>query len=509
VSCLSAPAGRVTLLGVAARLAAADASGVSSDSAAVRAPDGALLLAARNVWARLERNAGPVSVFCIAVALTVLMLPHQLLLDGWLTLVSGREVVTNGLPASDTLHVWTSGAPWIDQQWLAQALFYTLAAAGGLPLVMLGHAALVAATIAIAFAAARSLGATPRNVALGGTAALLVAPWAIQMRTQSLVMPLFALLIWLLAADSRAPSRRVVLVFPLLLLWANLHGTVVLAALFACLRGVIYAFERRWPRAVLFTLAPLPCVLASPYALELPGYYESLFLEPSIRELAPEWGASTPSGWTVAFYLVAGATVWLLVRRRRRLTRFEQAALLATIAAGATAIRSLIWFAIAAAILVPQLLDERPARPRRATRLGLAAALTALVVSLGTAAAQPSSWYASSWPQPAADAVARLAAERPDARIFADGRYASWLLWEQPELTGRVSHDVRWELYTDAQFRTLLAFDGEQPGWRRATHGYDVLVLDRRTHPRQIAALRHDGLRCVWSDEHLAVLVRD
>ena len=481
---------------------------MSSDSAAVRAPEGALYVAFRSVWARLEHDAGPVSLFCVAVALAVLMLPHQLLLDGWLTLVSGREVVSNGLPATDTLHVWTSGAPWVDQQWLAQAFFYALAAAGGLPLVMLGHAALVATTIAIALIGARRLGASPRNVAVAGTAALLVAPWAIQMRTQSLVMPLFALLLWLLAADSRAPSRCVFLVFPLLVVWANLHGTVVLAALFVALRGVVYALERRWARAAFFILAPLPCILASPYGSDLVGYYESLFLEPSIREIAPEWGASTLSGWTAGFYVVAGATLWLLARRRTRLTGFEQVALLATIAAGATAIRSLIWFAIAAAILVPQLLDERPVRPGRVRRLGLAAALTALVVSLGTAAAQPGSWYASSWPEPAAARVAQLAADRPDARIFADGRYASWLLWTRPELTGRVSHDVRWELYSGAQFRTLLAFDDLAPGWRRATDGYDVLVLDRRTHPRQIAALERDGLQTVWSDERLAVLAR-
>lgn len=357
------------------------------------------------------------------------------------------------------------------RRWLAQAFFYALAAAGGLPLVMLGHAALVAATIAIALVAARSLGGSPRNVGLVGTAAALVAPWAIQMRTQSLVMPLFALLLWLLAADSRSPSRRIFLVFPLLVLWANLHGTVVLAVLFVALRGVVYAFERRGLRAVAFTVVPLACVFASPYALDLAGYYESLFLEPSIRRIAPEWGASTLSAWTVVFYAVAAATLWLLAKRRRRLTLFEQIALVATIAAGATAIRSLMWFAIAALILVPQLLDERPFRAdERLRRLGLAAALTALVVSLGTAAAQPASWYASSWPDAAADRVAQLAAERSSATVFADGRYASWLLWAKPELEGRVSHDVRWELYT----------------------GPAVRHADRLRRPRRRLAPRHE-----------------
>jgi hypothetical protein len=484
---------------------------MSSEPAAVRAPDGALAAAGRSAWSRLEREAGPVSLFCVAVALTVLMLPHQLLLDGWLTLVSGREVVTNGLPASDTFTVLTHGAPWVDQQWLAQAFFYALSAAGGMELVMLGHAALVAATLALALTAARSLGGKPRNVAIAGTAAALVAPWAIQMRTQSLAMPLFALLLWLLAADSRSPSRRVFLVFPLLLLWANLHGTVILAALFVALRGITYAFERRPLRSLVLTLVPFACVFVSPYAADLAGYYHSLLFNPTIRSIAPEWGASTPSGWTAAFYVVAVSTLWLLMRRRSRLTRFEQAALVATMAAGASAIRSLMWFGIAAMIFVPLLLDEKPARrgAGRISRLGLAAALTALVVSLGTAAVQSSSWYTSSWPETAATRVAGLAAERPGTQVWSDGRYASWLLWTHPELAGRVSHDVRWELYTDAQLRALLAFDDRAAGWRRQTSGYDLMVLDRRTHPRQIAALRREpGVRTAWADARLVVLAR-
>jgi hypothetical protein len=340
-------------------------------------------------------------------------------------------------------------------------------------------------------------------VAVGGLAAALVAPWAIQMRTQTLVMPLFALLLWLLAADSRAPSRRVFLVLPLLVLWANLHGTVVLAALLVGLRGLTR-------RSATLIVAPFACIAVSPYGLDLVGYYESLFFNPAIRSIAPEWGASTPSVWTLAFYAVAGATLWLFVRRRSRLTPFEQAALVVTMAGAATAIRSLIWFAIAAALLLPQLLDDRP-RVRiggRATRLGLAGALAALAVSLGSAAAQPAGWFTSSWPDAAADRVAELAAARPEATVFSDGRYANWLMWERPELAGRISHDVRWELFADEQFRTLLDFDRMQGDWRRATAGHDVLVLDKRTHPLQLAALRADGLRTAWEDERLAVLVR-
>jgi hypothetical protein len=491
---------------------------MSSDPAAIPASERALDGTLRAAYAWLLREAGPVSLFCLATALGLLMLPHQLLLDGWLTLVTGREVVTNGLPTIDTLTLWTHGAEWIDQQWLAQAAFYGLWVLGGIKLAMLGHAAVVAITLAAALLAARRLGGSPRNVACAATAALLVAPWAIQMRTQTLVMPLFVALLWLLAADSRTPSRRVFLVFPLLVLWANLHGSVVFAALFVALRGVTYFMSevsrrpRGWLlRSLALTLVPFACVLASPYGVDLVDYYRSLFFNPAMREIAPEWAASTPAVWTVAFYLVAGGSLWLLARRRSRLTLFEQAALLATIAAGAAAVRSLMWFGLAAMLLVPRLLDEKPARPApgRAVRLGLASAVVTALLWSAVVVGQPPSWYTSSWPSAAAERVGAIAAQQPGATIFSDGRFASWLLWLQPELVGRVSHDVRWELYTEEQLQAVIRLDDHDGGWRRTVAGYDLLLFDNVTHPAVIEDFRADRrYRTVWSDEYLVVFAR-
>ena len=58
-----------------------------------------------------------------------------------------------------------------------------------------------------------------------------------EIRTQAFAVPLFALLIYLLARDSREPSRRVFWCLPLLVLWANLHGTVTLGAMLVALHG--------------------------------------------------------------------------------------------------------------------------------------------------------------------------------------------------------------------------------------------------------------------------------
>ena len=78
-----------------------------------------------------------------------------------------------------------------------------------------------------------------RSVGLIAAPALVVILMSAQMRTQSLAYPLFVAAAWLLIADARAPSRRVLLVLPILVLWANVHGSVVLGAVLTTAWGVL------------------------------------------------------------------------------------------------------------------------------------------------------------------------------------------------------------------------------------------------------------------------------
>jgi hypothetical protein len=450
-----------------------------------------------------EREAAVVSAAALYALVLLFVMPQMVVQDSWLALVSGREILSNGLPHTDTLAVWTSGAEWIDQQWLAHVAFYGVASAGGIELALLAHVALLTTAFAAALAASRSLGASPRSAALMGMICIFVAPWSLQLRSQSFAIPLFVAVLWLLAADSRAPSRRVLLVLPLLVLWANLHGTVVLAALLVALRGVTLAFTslraRRRPvdwlgRSLALGVLPFACLFASPYGLALVGYYRTMLVSPLLRDFVGEWAVSRPSVKTLSFYLVASIAVGLLLRSRSRLTGFEQLALLLLLAAGASAIRSITWFALAAAVLLPLLLDgifsQRP-RSRGPSMLRRSVALAAgaaVLISLVVAFARPASWWSTGWPSAGAEDVASLVAERPGATVFADDRYADWLLWQQPQLAGRIAYDVRFELFTREQLDELVGYrNGVAEGWRRAIAGYDVLLVD---HPLQPSLVR-------------------
>lgn len=458
-----------------------------------------------------------------AVILLAVM-PQMLVQDSWLALVSGREIVANGLPHTDTFTVWTQGIEWIDQQWLAQVAFYGLFALGGVELALLAHVGVLVVAFASGLAAARSLGGSTRSVCLVGMLCMFAAPWGLQLRAQTFAVPLFVWLLWLLAADSRAPSRRVFLVLPILVLWANLHGTVVLAALLVAARGVTYGIaELRKParssawgrRTVLLTILPFACLFASPYGLELAGYYRTMLVSPLMRTFVDEWGASVPSASTMLFYVVGIAAAALLLRHRSRLTAFEQLALLVMLVAGVSAIRSIVWFALAALILLPRLLDGAFSHwsrqlGRTPKRILASAAVGAALVATGVVVAQPSSWSTSAWPAAAATQVAGIAATRPAATVFADARYADWLLWEQPQLAGRIAYDIRFELFSRQHFEQLVAYQSRTGGeWRRAIDGHDVLVVDQSGQPEVVRALRAGAAYEVayWDDE-LAVLAR-
>ena len=114
---------------------------------------------------------------------------------------------------------------------------------------------------------------------------LVAAPWAWSIRAQMLALALFTSMLWLLASQARRPTNRVWLALPLLVVWANVHGSAV--ALGALLVLLLAAYEARAEQGrvvaadyPLGALAPLPA-LATPYGpLETARYFHLLLVDP-------------------------------------------------------------------------------------------------------------------------------------------------------------------------------------------------------------------------------------
>src|SRR5436305_3301556 len=243
----------------------------------------AVLRAIRRV---LEQDALTLVVIAAWAVLLAVAIPALFVSDSWLAFVDGRLVAQHGLPHRDTLTFWSAGTQWIDQQWGSQLGLYA-AARSGLAVVSALGIALVLSTLALLAVAARRLGGSARSTALAVALPLLAAPWLAQLRTQTLALSLFAAVFWLLARDARARDRRVLAVIPVFVVWANVHGSVSLAAGLTALYGLTVVRRRRLVGAALVA-SPL-ALLASPYGLGLVGYYRLMLLHPPLASVVHVW----------------------------------------------------------------------------------------------------------------------------------------------------------------------------------------------------------------------------
>jgi hypothetical protein len=423
--------------------------------------------------------------------------------DTWLALVAGRDILDHGLPMHNTWTVEAAGHHWVDQQWLGQAVFAELFRVGGLRLVLLvcGVANLLA--LGAAAAAARRAGASARVTAF--VAVIAFASVSANPRVQTLVFPLFVLLVVLISRDSRAPSRRVLLTLPLLALWANVHGSVILAAGLVSLYGLILLLRRGRPAtASALVLVPWACTLASPYAAGLPGYYKLMLTTSPLQAFVVEWQPTHLRLVTLPFFALLALAVYLAGRARGALTLAEGVLLVATGVAGLLVIRNMVWFSLAAACLLPPLLGrvlaDREAKDGFNRLLGLCGIVIAIAV-FGAVAARSD---AGLKPYPSAGAAAAANAAGTNGKVYATLKYGDWLLWEQPQLAGRVAYDARVELLTTPQIANIADVAGGRvsPDIYRDNRVFVVSTAE----PDALAALRACTLRIVYARDGAVVL---
>jgi len=402
---------------------------------------------------RLTAALGPEALVIVVAAVYALiglaLLSYSVGQDTWLALVGGRSVAGSGLPAGDVLTAWTQGVHWVDQQWLGQFAFYGLASFGGLKLAYV----------------------------------------------------LFVAVVWLSITDSGRPSRRALWIAPVLALWTNIHGSVVLGAALVVLSGAICVVtavrvrERgaggQLRHGALLLAIGLLAPLVSPYGpAALVSYYGHTLFNGEFGKFVIEWASPRPSAVTAAFYLLGALALWLIGRSGTRLTPFERALLLVTLAAGLDAIRNIIWFALAAAILLPVAAERAgSSRDRRAAPAWLEAgvatiALLAVVVVASVTAAGSATGYQRKYPPRAGNAVWMAAQRDRASTIYADEKYADWLLWRHPDLAGRIVFDARFELLSDRQLHDVVRFNQQAgAGWRAISGNARILVLDNSRRP--------------------------
>ena len=203
--------------------------------------------------------------------------------------------------------------------------------------------------------------------------------------------------------------------------------------------------------------------------------------------------------------------VWL---GRRRLTGFDVAVLALTFAGGVSAIRGVVWFALACMVFVPvaighRLESKKQGAPRRGLNIAIATGLTvALLAVAGSLFAQDESWFEEYWPREAVEAVRQELAD--DDRVFASDRFSDWMLFKIPELRGRMAYDVRFELYDDDVLRSRSRTTSSRtaPNWKSFADGYRIVIVDERRLSHTADFLSEPGARVIYRNDELTIIAR-
>jgi len=489
-------------------------------------------LGRRRAW--LQANALFVVGVAAVLTLCFVGIPTHLGQDGWLALLAGRIVSAHGIPHHDYLTVMAQGVQWTDQQWLAQLLMYSLWQLGGLQVLTVVYVLVTGAAFAAALAAARNLGGQDLHILMVLPAgSFFYLATAVSIRTQGFIYPLFVATVWLLASEfprarikdgarGRPSPWRAYLVFPILLLWSNLHGSVTLGVGIVVLFGVSTLVNdvvdnglrglgnvRAWSFVLLSPLT----LFASPYGFSMVHYYSVTLMNSHFGNLVAEWKPVTDYLVLAIPMMVLIATTAVILARTMRRTPLFDYLLLATLAVGAViAVRNITWFGLATVILLPPAIsrfrNDRPA-PLRNARINRILAETMIILTVLTAVfvlTRPSSWFESSYPQSTITTVQRLVDQNPGVKIFADVRYADWMVWHDPALGGRIAYDTSLELLTPAQLKAIALLSGSaNPSARRILKPYGIWVLYPGNHLADKVLLSQPGVQTVVKNKRVII----
>ena len=332
-------------------------------------------------------------------------------------------------------------------------------------------------------------------------------------------------MMWLILGNDarRRPRFSAWLSMPLLVVWANMHGSVLVGSGLVGLRaagGTVRALRLGDRRSVapylLLGAGAAASPFCTPYGIDTMRYYASLIGNPVLTGSdGGEWAPPNPAApYSWAFFAVvlavAAATI---VGWRRGVRPHPELAIfaVATLGVALLAFRNTPWFGFAGCLLAADMLAGRSTHrtPARPFRWMLAAAMAAIaVVAAISLAREPVRQYEASIPRRAVDVAAGLEARHPQP-VLADKFGAVGLLWLHPAVFGRVAFDARDEQYSQTQLAAIFGFiNAEGAHWQQVLRGYDIVVVSRQDTRLANAMTRLPGWKVVYADSSGRVMER-
>ncbi len=461
----------------------------------------------------------------LAVALPVLgaLLANLSSVDLAYHLRAGGMFLDSGTIAThDTFTFTAAGAPWLNQQWGAQVILAAFYRVGGWTGLVVLRALFVGVLFALVLATCRRAGLSRRPAAWLTLGVFIVTAVALGLRPQLFGMVLCALVVYLVV-DRRAHPKRLWLVVPIVLAWANLHGSFFLGPLVVGLAwladvhdGVPHA---RRTLAVAAVAAVVACL--NPFGPQVWLYAAGVTTNSLVTARITEWQPTSLRTVPGILFFASALLVAALVARRGR--RVPWPALLwlgVFFAIGVYAIRGVAWWPIAAvAVLAPLLAAdggravaegvEAPRRPNVAIAGALLLAAVALLpwwrpIDAGLGAPSGVVSFA-----PSGMTAALRGAATPADRLFNPQPWGSWFELALPDLP--VAIDSRIEVFPAQVWDDYDTVSAAGAGWAMILDrwGVTMIALTRNQDRALIGALSaNPAWRQAYADDDGLLFVR-
>lgn len=417
---------------------------------------------------------------------------------------AGQLIAETGrVPSTDPFSFTWFGQPWTPHEWLSELLIYWLVSAVGRigALIVFGLAP-VAIFAALAAGLARQ-GARALAIGLPFALGAFVLIGYVTLRPQAVSWLFLAVLVWFLLASRPDHPRRMLLLVPLFVLWANLHGVYVIGL------GVVSVY-------VLFTLAGrTPMSPARGWVLvTLAGVIGAAMLTPAgpIGILYPlryvdsgDWGLANISEWqSPNFHEPAHLGFLLMIVAVGLSGGRGTPGWLVTLSwigvgLGLLALRNA---PIAVVLCMPSLAlglearlrdrdarrTPRPMAPSRARGRRIMELATAVVIVVGSVVVLVPRDLDASIDQNLAKrfpvaAIDRLLEVAPDANLLAEYGWGGYAISRIYPSGGRVFVDGRNDMYSQQVLEDYSAIRAADPGWESlmARYGVEAILLPPET----------------------------
>jgi hypothetical protein len=191
----------------------------------------------------------------------------------WLAALGGTILERGSIP-SGVPYAAAPSVDWVNVPVLGELVFHALQVVGGDRGFLVAQLIAVTAALTLLALGMRALGASDAASAVVLMLVFFAAiPSFIIVRAQLFSLVLFCAALLLLRAESRRPSRRVWLLVPLIVLWANLHGGVLVGLAIAAAYLVLERARREPVVAASVLVACCAAVFLTPALLGSGHYY--------------------------------------------------------------------------------------------------------------------------------------------------------------------------------------------------------------------------------------------